>query len=163
MVKASAQITATLEEMESMIRREHYSNAIRLGERAIATGNVSGEIYLKLAKAYFFDKKRADAREYYKKAMNLLGAFRFPSHYQFRKSSYVSGDLEVTASAIAFYPTNPQNESLGFSRSMSEVKRVSDNLVGDMKGFLKKKRTVKLLNSLSKPPVNMGKSVIFYG
>ena len=130
-------------QMDALIKKDQYSQAVALGLKAIKQGPVIAEIYLKLAQAYFYDGEKKQARVYYWKTLELTDAIRFDVYYQFEKDKRTKGTLAISKSAVSFQPHRSGLSRLGFSISLSQIKRVSTAFFSDIKGIFKKKKNRK--------------------
>lgn len=133
-------VSSTLNKMDWWIKKEEYSKAVEVGNQAVENGTVSGDIYQKLAQAYYYDGKERNARRYYWKVLELGQSFRFKVHYEYKKNKTTSGTLAISESMVSFSPYRQDLGSLGFSIRVSQIKRVSDDLVSDLTGIFKKKK-----------------------
>ncbi len=137
--KRTGDITGVLKQMEGLLKKGDYSRAAAVGQQAIKDGHVSGEIYLKLAQAYFYDKERDRAREYYAKALELDGAVVFQVNYRYKKAKGIKGTLVITSTDVSFQPDNAGSR-LRFSVPLSQIKDVSADTLADIAGIFKKKK-----------------------
>jgi serine/threonine-protein kinase len=133
-------VSSSLSKMDWWIKKKEYANAVEVGNQAIENGTVSGDIYQKLAQAYYYDGKERNARRYYWKILELGESFRFKVHYEYKKNKTISGTLAISESMLSFSPHREDLGSLGFSIRVSQIKRVSDDLVSDITGIFKKKK-----------------------
>lgn len=133
-------VPSTLSKMNWWIKKTEYSKAVSVGNQAIENGIVSADIYQKLAQAYYYDGKERNARRYYWKLLEMGESFRFKVYYEYKKNKTISGTLAISGSMLSFSPYRQDLGSLGFSTGVSQIKRVSDDLVSDITGIFKKKK-----------------------
>jgi hypothetical protein len=139
-VVLSGDVSGVLGKMDWWIKKKEYSKAAAVGNQAIENGIVSADIYQKLARAYYYDGKERNARRYYWKVLELGESFRFRVYYQYKKNKTISGTLAISESMLSFFPYRQAPGSLGFSVAISNIQRVTDDLVSDITGIFKKKK-----------------------
>lgn len=125
--------------MNGLIKNKRYDRAIELGVQSIQEGIESGDIYVKIAQAYYFDGKKDKARPYYPKAMNIDGRIRFRVTYLVKKDNEIDGTLTITTTAIAFNGSGSED----FSISIPQIKSVAQDFAGDLTGLFRKKKNRK--------------------
>jgi len=128
-----------LKKMDWLIKKEYYEKAVNLGKKAINDGTVSGQVYLAIAQAYYCDGKKDQARIYYLKALELDGYLSFSVGYQYEKNTTINGTLGIARQNIYFKPSKENLHRYAFSVPMSQVKRVSQDTLGDIGRLFKKK------------------------
>lgn len=138
-VRSSNGISEILGQMDWLINKGYYLKAVGVGEGAIKNGTVSAEIYLKLAKAYYYNGKKEGARKYYWETLGLGGLIRFNVNFQYKKNRKISGTLFITKSKLIFQPFQQDLNQLQFSIELSQIKRISVDLMSDISGIFKKK------------------------
>ena len=139
-IMGSEGVSEILGKMNWWIKKGEYSKAVRVGERAIKNGIVSAEIYLELAQAYYYDGKKEEARKYYWKVLELSESIRFNVSYQYEKNKKISGALNISKSKLSFQPRRKDLTQLQFSIPLSQIKRVSLDIMSDITGIFKKKK-----------------------
>jgi tetratricopeptide (TPR) repeat protein len=139
-VIGSEGVSEILGKMDWWIKKGEYSKAVRVGQRAIKDGIVSAEIYLELAMAYYYDGKKDKARKYYWKVLELSESIRFNVSYQYEKNKEISGTLNISKSKLSFWPRRKTLPQLQFSIPLSQIKRVSLDIMSDITGIFKKKK-----------------------
>lgn len=132
-------IPEILKKMDWLIKKEYYEKAVNLGKKAIDNGTVSGQIYLAIAQAYYCDGKKDQARIYYMKALELDGYLDFSVGYQYEKDAIIDGTLGIARQSIYFKPSKENLNRYAFSVPMSQVKRVTLDMLGDIGRLFKKK------------------------
>ncbi|MGE5343519.1 MAG: protein kinase domain-containing protein [Candidatus Omnitrophota bacterium] len=140
--------------MAGFIEKTNYQKAIALGLESIKRGMVTGEIYLKLAQAYYFDGQSDAARPYYAKSLDLTRAIRFRVTYESNeendrndnsdnKDKLIKGMLIITREAVSFKPHDGSGGNRQFSVPLSRIKSVTQNILSDISGWFKKKKNRK--------------------
>ncbi len=128
-----------LKKMDWLIKKEYYEKAVNLGKKAINDGTVSGQVYLAIAQAYYCDGKKDQSRIYYMKALELDGYLSFSVGYQYEKNTTINGTLGIARQNIYFKPSQENLHDYAFSVPMSQVKRVSLDMLRDIGRLFKKK------------------------
>ena len=128
-----------LKKMDWLIKKEYYEKAVNLGKKVINDGTVSGQVYLAIAQAYYCDGKKDRSRIYYLKALELDGSLSFSVGYQYEKNTTINGTLGIARQNIYFKPSQENLHGYAFSVPMSQVKRVSQDTLGDIGRLFKKK------------------------
>ncbi|NIM12796.1 MAG: protein kinase [Candidatus Aminicenantes bacterium] len=129
-----------LKKMDWFINNGYYQKALGVGQKALNDGTVSGDIYFKIAHAYYCDGNKDKARLYYLKTLELGQYIRFSVGYQYRKKSIINGTLTITGKSVSFTPNKESLKGYRFSVPMSQIKRVSLDKLSDIKGLFKKKK-----------------------
>jgi len=132
-------IPGILKKMDWLIKKEYFEKAVNLGKKAINDGTVSGQVYLAIGQAYYCDGKEDQARIYYMKALELDGNLSFSVGYQYEKDTIINGTLGIARQNIYFKPAKENLHRYAFSVPMSQVKRVSQDTLGDIGRLFKKK------------------------
>lgn len=134
-----------VKKMEWLIRETSYEKAVNLGKAAVKDGIVSGEIYLKIAQAYYYDGNKEQAAVYYNQALEVGKYIGFGAKYRYEKKNYISGTLVVERKTLSFNPQSGASASsrYGFSLPLSRVKRVSQDYASDIMDVFKKKKNRK--------------------
>jgi serine/threonine protein kinase len=134
-----------VKKMEWLIREKLYEKAVSLGKAAVKSGTVSGEIYLKIAQAYYYDGNKEQAAVYYNNALEVGQYIGFGAKYRYEKKKYISGTLVVERKTLSFNPRSGAGASsrYGFSLPLSRVKRVSVDYTSDILDVFKKKKNRK--------------------
>lgn len=124
--------------MHALTRRGYFYKAIELGEASIKSGNTSGDVYFRMAEAYFYAGKKDIARPLYFKALNGNSHILFPVTYRLKKGE-VNGSLSINRSALSFNP-NGGGSSFDFSIPLSQLKSITEDLAADIVDIFKKKK-----------------------
>lgn len=134
-----------VKKMEWLIREKFYEKAVNLGKATVKNGIVSGEIYLKIAQAYYYDGNKEQAAVYYNQALEVGKYIGFGAKYRYEKKKYISGTLVVERKTLSFNPRGGAGASsrYGFSLPLSRVKRVSQDYTSDILDVFKKKKNRK--------------------
>jgi serine/threonine protein kinase len=128
-----------LKKMDWLIKKEYYEKAVNLGKKVINDGTISGQVYLAIAQAYYCDGKTDRSRIYYMKALELDGYLNFSVGYQYEKNTAINGTLGIARQSIYFRPSKENLLRYAFSVPMSQVKRVSLDMLRDIGRLFKKK------------------------
>jgi serine/threonine-protein kinase len=139
-IMSGGEVSETLKKMDWFIQKGNYSKAVGVGKKAIKNGIVSMEIYLELAMAYYYDGKKEQAREYYWKVLELSESIRFNVSYQYEKNKEISGTLNISKSKLFFQSRRKHLTQTQFSIPLSQIKRVSLDIMSDITGIFKKKK-----------------------
>jgi serine/threonine protein kinase len=134
-----------VKKMTWLIREKFYEKAVNLGKAAVKNGTVSGEIYLEIAQAYYYDGNKEQAAVYYNKALEVGQYIGFGAKYRFEKKKFISGTLVIERKTLSFNPRSGAGASgrYGFSLPLSRVKRVSEDYTSDIMDVFKKKKNRK--------------------
>jgi serine/threonine-protein kinase len=132
--------TEILKKMDWLIDNGHYRKALGVGQKAVNDGTVSGDIYFKIAHAYYCDGNKDKARLYYLKTLELGQYIRFSVGYRYKKDSTINGTLTITGKSVYFTPNKESLKGYRFSVPISQIKRVSLDKFSDIKGLFKKKK-----------------------
>jgi serine/threonine protein kinase len=137
---SGGEVSEPLKKMDWFIQKGNYSKAVGVGQKAIKNGIVSAEIYLELAMAYYYDGKKDLAREHYWKVLELSESIPFNVSYQYEKNKKISGTLNISKSKLFFQSRRKHLTQTQFSIPLSQIKRVSLDIMSDITGIFKKKK-----------------------
>jgi len=130
----------TSTKMAGLIRNGEYSKAVAVGVQAIKSGAVSADLYLELARAYYYDGDKKNARAFYGKTLEVAQSMSFNVFYQYKKNNKVDGSLAISKSTLSFFPARIDLAQLGFSIPLTQIKAVNVDVIGDISGIFKKKK-----------------------
>lgn len=136
----AGELSNTTTKMAGLIKNGEYSKAVDLGWQAIKSGTVSADLYLELARAYYYDGDKKNAREYYRKTLEVSQSISFPVFYEYKKNTKVDGSLAISKTNLTFFPGRIDQAQLGFSIPLTQIKAVSTDIIGDISGIFKKKK-----------------------
>lgn len=133
-------LSNTSTKMAGLIKNGEYSKAVGLGLQAIKSGAVSADLYQELARAYYYDGDKKNARKFYWKTLEVTQSMSFPVFYEYKKNTKVDGALAISKSNLSFSPARIDLAQLGFSIPITQIKAVSVDVIGDISGIFKKKK-----------------------
>jgi serine/threonine protein kinase len=139
----SITVSSTIATLKNLIRSKSYKKAVAVGNKAIDAGLIDGEIYLKIAQAYYYDGKKPQAAIYYDKALEASKQISFPSKYRYTKKKYIRGTLTISRETLSFTPRNATSARTRFFLPLSQVRSVSDDIGTDLTDIFKKKKNKK--------------------
>jgi len=132
-----------LVKMDWLIKNDHFQKAVDLGQETIKNGIVTGDIYLMMAQAYYCDGKKDQARIYYMKALDYNNYLAFRVGYRLEKDKIIAGTLGITKKSIYFKSSRVRNQRFNFSIPLSQIKRISQDMMNDIGRIFKKKENRK--------------------
>jgi serine/threonine-protein kinase len=131
--------------MDQLTRRGDYGKALKLGKDSVDKGIATGDVYLEIARAYYYDGQKAQSAVYYNKALETDGSLSFNVEYEYDKNRYISGVLVITRQKLSFTPPGKvvSSSRYTFSLPLTQVDRVYTDFASGIKGLLKKKKNRK--------------------
>lgn len=133
-------LTNTSTKMAGLIKNGDYSKAVGLGLQAMKDGVVSADVYRELARAYYYEGDKKNARLYYWKTLEVAQTMNFHVFYEYKKNTKADGSLAISKTNLTFSPTRMDMAQLGFSIPLTQIKSVSTDFIGDISGIFKKKK-----------------------
>lgn len=133
-------LSNTATKMAGLIKNGEYSKAVGLGLQAIKNGVTAADLYQELARAYYYDGDKKNARLYYWKTLEVAQSMSFPVFYEYKKNTKADGSLAISKTNLSFFPTRIDMAQLGFSIPLAQIKSVSTDFIGDISGIFKKKK-----------------------
>jgi serine/threonine protein kinase len=144
---SKANTAEIVKKMGWLIRKNYYDRAVNLGKEAVKNGNISGEIYLEIARAYFYDGNKEQAAVYYSKTLEVSQYISFSARYRYEKKEYTGGTLVIERKTLSFNARTRSgagaSSRYGFSLPLARVKRVSEDFTSDIVDVFKKKKNRK--------------------
>ncbi len=133
-------LSNTSTKMAELIRNGEYSKAVGLGLQEIKNGAASADLYLEMARAYYYDGDKKNARKFYWKTLEVTQSMSFNVFYEYKKNNKVDGSLAISKTNLSFSPARIDLAQLGFSIPLAQIKAVSLDIIGDISGIFKKKK-----------------------
>lgn len=126
-----------VKKIDKLIEGKEYSKAISSGQKAIKEGIVSADIYLVLARAYYYDGKKKEARFCLMKSLELKSPLGIDTEYQYEKGRLLPGTLQISRKKVMF---QLKSKKYGFSLDISQVNKIYEDAMADFTGLFRKKK-----------------------